>query len=130
MKHYTLCLTILVLVFSACKKGTTTTKDAADPFVGTYTVQEKMTQTSGGSSTANETFQANISKTSTTSVTIHESRMVKPVWSVDGSTFTVTNDTFALGTLNGIRYGNDSLVVNYLYGAGSSVYSVNQVWKK
>lgn len=127
MKAHFLTLALISLLFANCKKDS---KEDADNYSGTYTIQENTIQTFGGSLNQTVSFQGSFSKVSATSIKASDGRTTKPAWTIDGQTITVDGDKLTMGTLNGTRYGSDSIVISYLFGAGSNVYSVKQVWKK
>lgn len=88
-----------------------------------------MVQTWGGSSSNNETFTGTITKVNANTIVFKDKRASKPVYSIDGSNLTVTGDTFNYGSISGVKYGADSIVVSYTYGVGSSLYDVKWVCK-
>jgi hypothetical protein len=52
-----------------------------------------------------------------------------PIYSLNNYTFPIINGKMELGTVEGIRYGMDSVVITYLYGSGATIYNVKLLCK-
>ena len=131
MKKITIILCLGLMAFVACKKDNAdpTPSDPADKFVKKYTIKETMVQTFGGTSTNSETFNGEIVKVDESQVEFKDYRTVKPVYTLEGWQLTVNGEKLSHGAVNGVRYGNDSLVMNWLFGTMTAVYKVKWVCK-
>lgn len=101
----------------------------ADKFIKSYTIKEHAVQTYGGSNVNNETFSGSIIKVSANSVKFKDNRAHVPDYSLDGWVLAVSHDSLMFGTVEGRRYGNDSLVMTYYCGLGYIGYDVKWVCK-